>query len=196
MSDSPFEEHADWQAAIDHDQAAFGRLFDRHRDAVFRQALRLTMQPADAEEIASAAFFELWRSRTRVVLVAGSVRPWLLVTAANLARNSHRTRIRREVFLRRLVHEQHDDAGRDAFERIDDDVVRHELVEALRQLRPKDVALVTMTALEGYQVNEVARILGLSDGAARVRLHRAHARLRHLLTAPGGTRNDTKEVAR
>ena len=196
MSDSPFEEQADWQAAIDHDQAAFGRLFDRHRDAVFRQALRLTMQPADAEEIASAAFFELWRSRTRVVLVEGSTRPWLLVTTANLAHNSHRTRIRREVFLRRLVHEHHDDAGRGAFERVDDDVVRHELVEALKQLKPKDVALVTMTALEGYQVNEVARLLGLSDGAARVRLHRAHARLRHLLTAPGGARSDAKEVAR
>lgn len=94
------DEQADWRAAQDHDSAAFSRLFDRHRDVVFRQALRLVSQRAVAEEVASAAFFELWRSRDAVVLVDGSVRPWLLATAANLARIGHRTRVRRESFLR------------------------------------------------------------------------------------------------
>lgn len=152
-------------------------------------------QPADAEEVASAAFFELWRKQGSVVLVAGSVRPWLLVTTANLARNSHRTRLRQEAFLRRLTDESNE-VGRDAFERIDDDVVRQDLVTALRKLKPQDVALVTMTALDGYRVREIAGLLGLTEGNARVRLHRAHARLRGLLAATRDDRTGTREVAR
>lgn len=191
MSDAETDEQADWSAALAHDPAAFARLFDRHRDAVFRQALRLLPQAADAEEVASAAFFELWRRRADVRLVDGSVRPWLLATAANLARNSHRTRVRREAFLKRLTFE-HVDRSQHAFERIDEDVLRSDLAQALARLSPPDVALVTLTALEGYRVAEVAGLLGLSDGAARVRLHRAHRRLRDLLTPV----DDTQEVAR
>lgn len=196
VGDFVVDERDDWRAALDHDSGAFARLFDRHRDAVFRQALRLMSQPADAEEVASAAFFELWRKQASVVLVNGSVRPWLLATTANLARNSHRTRLRREAFLRRLMTYESHDTGNDAFERIDDDVFRQDLVTALKKLTPRDVALVTMTALDGYRVNEVAALLGLTEGNARVRLHRAHGRLRHLLTPAGEDRSDAQEVAR
>ena len=196
VSDPEPDEQAEWQAALAHDPDAFAQLFDLHRDAVFRQALRLMPQPADAEEVASAAFFELWRKKASVELVDGSVRPWLLATASNLARNSHRVRVRREVFLRRLSREHHDDAGHRAFDRIDDDVRRQDLAAALKQLAPQDVALVTMTALEGYRVGEVAGLLGLTDGAARVRLSRAHARLRGLLAPTAERPTDPQEVAR
>lgn len=189
------DEQADWRAALEHDSVAFARVFDRHRDAVFRQALRLTAQPADAEEVASAAFFELWRKQSSVVLVDGSVRPWLLATCVHLARNSHRVRLRREAFLRRLSGERHDEA-RDAFARIDDDVLRQDLVRALRKLAPRDAALVTLTALDGYRVSEIAGLLGLTEGNARVRLHRAHTRLRGLLIAAGGDHLNAQEVAR
>jgi RNA polymerase sigma factor (sigma-70 family) len=189
------DEQAEWRAVLGHEPGAFARLFDRHRDAIFRQALRLMAQPADADEVASAAFFELWRKQGAVVLVDGSVRPWLLATTANLARNSHRTRLRHEAFLRRLT-DQPGDSGPDAFERIDDHLVRQDLVKALRKLKPQDVALVTMTALDGYRVGEIAGLLGLTEGNARVRLHRAHARLRGLLTATEEDHADSREVAR
>lgn len=195
MRDDSADEEALWRAALDQDGSAFGRLFDLHRDAVFRQALRLVAQPADAEEVAAAAFFELWRRRAAVRLVDGSVLPWLLVTTANLSRNSRRALLRREGLLRRLPRE-HDDVGSRAFDRVDDDLARSDLVEALRRLPPQDVALVTMTALDGYRVAEVADLLGLTENAARVRLHRAHRRLRGRLDPAGRARIDPQEVAR
>jgi RNA polymerase sigma-70 factor (ECF subfamily) len=192
VDDATTDEREDWRAALDSDAAAFGRLFDRHRHAVFRQALRLVQQPADAEEVAAAAFFELWRKRASVPLVRGSVLPWLLTTAVNLARNSHRARIRHESMLQRLPRDRGDEQSLRAFERIDDAVLRTDLVKALRRLPPADVALVTLTALDGYRVPEVAGLLGLTEGAARVRLHRAHVRLRALLTPA----DDHQEVTR
>lgn len=196
MSAEVPDEQADWRAAQAHDPDAFARVFDRHRDAVFRQALRVMRHPADAEEVASAAFFELWRKRASVPVVGGSVRPWLLVTTVNLARNSHRARVRRERFLQRLEREWRDDAGLDAFARIDDGVAREDLIAALKRLSPQDVALVTMTALDGYRPSEIAGLLGISAGAARVRLSRALARLRGLLAPPAGAQTNAEEVTR
>lgn len=193
MTDFTTDEHALWRAAVANDEAAFGGLFDLHRDAVFRQALRMVAQPADAEEVAAAAFFELWRKRSSVRLVDGSVLPWLLVTAANLSRNSHRALVRREGLLRRLPYERPRDS--DAFERVDQDLRRSDVVVALKRLTPRDAALVTLTALEGYRLAEVAGLIGATENAARVRLHRAHKKLRGLLDPTGSARIDSQEVA-
>lgn len=195
MDDGAADEAALWRAALAQSGTAFGRLFDLHRHAVFRQALRLVAVPADAEEVAASAFVELWRKRTSVRVVDGSVLPWLLVTTANLSRNSARSLVRREVLLRRAPR---DDDARDlrAFERIDDDLPRSDLVAALRRLPEQDAALVTMTALDGYRVPEIAGLLGLTENAARVRLHRAHKKLRGLLTPAGRSDVDSEEVPR
>lgn len=194
VTDFTADEPALWRAAVARDEAAFASLFDRHRHAVFRQALRLMAQPADAEEVAAAAFFELWRKRASVRLVDGSVLPWLLVTVANLSRNSHRALVRREGLLRRLPPERHLDG--DAFDRVDEDLRRSDVVAALKRLRPQDVALVTLTALEGYRLAEVADLLGVTENAARVRLHRAHKKLRGLLDPARPSFTDSQEVAR
>jgi RNA polymerase sigma factor (sigma-70 family) len=193
VKDGAADERELWSDSLAQDGAAFGRLFDLHRDAVFRQALRLVAVPADAEEVAASAFFELWRRRDSVRLVDGSVLPWLLVTTANLSRNSHRALVRREVLVRRTPRDR-DDRDALAFARIDDDLPRSDLVAALRRLSERDAALVTMTALDGYRVAEIADLLGLTENAARVRLHRAHKRLRGLLADPAGTRIDPQEV--
>lgn len=193
MRDGADDESVLWGAALLGDGPAFGRIFDLHRDAVLRQALRLVASPADAEEVAASAFFALWRRRASIRLVDGSVLPWLLVTAANLSRNSHRALVRRERLLRRAPRDDEDRESR-AFTRIDDDLSRSDLVAALGRLTERDAALVTLTALEGYRVGEIAPLLGLTENAARVRLHRAHKRLRGLLTDRDRMPTDAQEV--
>ena len=89
-------EAALWSAARQADERAFAGVFDLHRDRVFRHAMRLADTRADAEDVVAMAFTDLWRRRDDVRVVDGSVLPWLLVTAANLSRNSHRSLLRRE----------------------------------------------------------------------------------------------------
>lgn len=69
-----------WSAAIAGDAQAFAALFDLHRDRVFRYARRLLGDIHDAEDATAGAVLELWRRRTSVRVVEGSVLPWLLVT--------------------------------------------------------------------------------------------------------------------
>jgi DNA-directed RNA polymerase specialized sigma24 family protein len=91
-----------WRRSLDGDGEAFGALFDRHRDRVFRHACRLVDARHDAEDVTASAFLELWRRRTDVRLVEGSVLQWLLVTATNLGRNTSRGTRRYRHLLERL----------------------------------------------------------------------------------------------
>jgi RNA polymerase sigma-70 factor (ECF subfamily) len=50
-------------------------------------------------------------------------------------------------------------------------------------LSPTDAALITLIVFEHYSPAQAATALGITDGAARTRLHRARARLAAALGA-------------
>lgn len=165
MDDAPL-----WDRALSGDAEAFGALFDRHRDRVYRHAWRLVDRPADAEDVTAVAFLELWRRRRDVRVVAGQVLPWLLVTTTNAARNSRRGARRYRALLDKLPRpEERPDEPTD---------IRDDLAAGLRALATPDLHLVCLVVLEGYPVAEAAEVLGLTESAARSRLHRARTRAR------------------
>ncbi|CAA9238808.1 MAG: DNA-directed RNA polymerase specialized sigma subunit, sigma24-like [uncultured Arthrobacter sp.] len=177
-----------WSRSVAGDGEAFGLLFDRHRDRVYRHAYRLAQNRPDAEDVSAAAFLELWRLRTRVRLVENSVLPWLLVTTTNCALNLRRSRRRYDALLRRIPHAP---AAADPADIVLSDDPFHGVDEhlacALRALKPVDLQLITLVVLEGYDLASAAGILGLGPEVAKTRLHRARHRLReHLpgLNAP------------
>lgn len=173
MTTHPDDETALWARASRNDGDAFGELFDRHRDRVFRRALGLMSQTHDAEDITAAAFFELWRKRRSVKPVDGSVLPWLLVTTVNLSRNAHRSTARYQRLLATLPREE---GVVDAEPVLGG--VGSRLAESLAALAPVDAALFVLTALEDLPITLAAPAVGLKPATARVRLHRARARLR------------------
>lgn len=165
-----------WDRARQKDGDAFGVLFDMHHERVYRRALGLVESRHDAEDVTAAAFFELWRKRNSVRPVNGSVLPWLLVTTVNLSRNLRRSASRYQRFLREAPRMTHVD-GPDA-QPIE---TRARLAEALTELSPADSALLVLTALEGLPIASAAEAVGVKPATARVRLHRARARLRDRL---------------
>jgi len=127
------------------------------------------------------------------------VLPWLLVTTTNLARNHARGLRRYRALIDALP--RSDDArgaGDVAIEHIEEVVVVEQLRQALNSLGKSDAALIALTAFEQYSPAQAATVLGISEGAARTRLHRARARMAAALeAAPAGERNDvTKEMLR
>ncbi|MDI9890509.1 RNA polymerase sigma factor [Microbacterium sp. IEGM 1404] len=165
-----------WRDALAGDGDAFGAVFDRHRDRVYRHSYRLVPHVADAEDVLAAAFLELWRRRGAVRLVDGSVLPWLLLTATNCARNLTRSRRRYQSVL--------DALPRDAVV-VDPpaDPLDAVLVAAVARLRPRDARLLALVALGDLEIADAAALVGLTPGAARVRLHRVRAALRQDLGA-------------
>jgi RNA polymerase sigma factor (sigma-70 family) len=167
-----------WRRSRQGDGAAFGSLFDLHRDRVFRHACRLAQSRQDAEDLVASSFLELWRCRDRVRVVDGSVLPWLLVTATNLSRNALRgTRRYRQLIERLSRADDHPDvpdlAAKNHALGID-----ATLQAALRSLGTTDAQLFALVALEGYSVGDAAGLLKLSVPAAQTRLHRTRVKLR------------------
>jgi RNA polymerase sigma-70 factor (ECF subfamily) len=181
-----------WRRSLSGDGEAFGAIFDRHRDRVFRHACRLAQTRHDAEDVAASAFLELWRRRTAVRLVDGSVLPWLLVTTTNLGRNESRGARRYRRLLERLPRAPEEpDVAQFALD-VHALGVDARLRTALHSLKQSDAQLLVLVALEGYSVTEAAALLQLSSPAAYARLQRARTRLRQQLDEgqPAGDSDD------
>lgn len=178
------EEAERWSAALAGSSEAFAGLFDLHRDRVYRHPLLMLGNVHDAEDVTAGAFLELWRRRDAVTLVGGSVLPWLLVTTSNLSRNAARGLRRCRALLKSLPRsEPSSGAGEVAEERLEVSSERRQVREALRSLSTPDAALFSMTAFEGFSPSEAASALGISEGAARTRLHRARVRVASVLAS-------------
>lgn len=181
--DEPAEppDEALWALAAEGNGEAFGVLFDRHQDRVFRHAMRLLGSRQDADDAVAAAFLELWRRRSDVRIVNGSVLPWLLATVTNVCRNLSRSLRRHRAFLARLPREA--DCPDTADVLADSTLlgIDAELREALRALPEHELVLFSMVSLLGYSIPDAAAALGIGVPAAKSRLLRARRRLKQSL---------------
>jgi RNA polymerase sigma factor (sigma-70 family) len=193
------DERGVWDAALTGEADAFVAIFDNHRNRVYRHALRMTGNVHDAEDVTAAAFLELWRRRRSVRVIDGSVLPWLLVTATNTARNLARGLRRYRALIGTLPHAEASDSVADiAVNRIEEERIAEQVREALGALSTADAGLLTLTMFEHYSPSQAAAALGISDGAARTRLHRARIRMATVLgpTLAGDCEITTKEETR
>jgi RNA polymerase sigma factor (sigma-70 family) len=169
-----------WADSLKGDADAFGLLYDRHRGRVFRHAYRLAGGQQDAEGATATAFLELWRRRNKVRLVDGSILPWLLVTTTNTARNLQRAKARHGRLVDAIPRGTEADATLDPAHPSHhpmDEVV----AQALAVLKPLDLRLVSLVVFEDYPMSAAAEAVGLTPGAARVRMHRARLRMKAAL---------------
>jgi RNA polymerase sigma factor (sigma-70 family) len=191
--DGHWDEFGDWSRALEHDPRAFAAIFDHHESRVFRHSVQLMDSFHDAEDVTAASFFELWRRREDVRLVADSTLPWLLVTATNISRNSRRALRRYRSLLDQMPRGENvgdAEVDRELESRLH---ASEELYRAMRSLNPNDASLLMLTAVEGLTVREAAGLLGITDGAGRVRLHRAKQRLRDQLQGRGELLSQIKD---
>jgi RNA polymerase sigma-70 factor (ECF subfamily) len=178
------DEATAWAAVLGNDGDAFVAIFDQHRDRVYRQAFRMTADVHDAEDVTAGAFLELWRRRKAVRVVDGSVLPWLLVTTTNLARNLTRGLRRYRTLIAALPRADVAQSAEDvALRQMEEFEIVAQVRDAVSGLSPTDAALITLIVFEHYSPAQAATALGITDGAARTRLHRARARLAAALGA-------------
>lgn len=163
--------------AGDHD--VFAELFGRHAGAVYNHAFRLTWSWSTAEDVVALTFLEAWRLRHKVEPEGGSLLPWLLGIATNVARNTTRAARRYQAALTRLqVDRATPDFAQDVVNRVDDIRAVVAARAALERLRPGERDVVALVVWAGFDQESAARALGISVGTVRSRLSRARAKLR------------------
>jgi RNA polymerase sigma-70 factor (ECF subfamily) len=163
------------------DRESFGALFERHVEAVWNHAYRLTGSWEQSHDVTSATFLTAWRTRANVELVRDSALPLLYTMAGNVARTANRGSARRSRLLRKVPAQSAVDDHADAVvHRLDAEARLRQVVDAVRLLPPAQREVAELCLLGDLPIADAALHLGLAEVSVRSHLSRARARLRTL----------------
>jgi RNA polymerase sigma-70 factor (ECF subfamily) len=151
----------------------FRALYESTRPRVLAYALRRTPTPEDAADVVAETFTIAWRRLDDVPDGEGGLL-WLYATGRRVVANNGRRARRRAELVDRIGAEL---AAALALpdERNEGEALMAAM--ALDRVSDDDRELLMLAGWEGLGPAELARLLGCSPAAARVRLHRARARL-------------------
>jgi RNA polymerase sigma factor (sigma-70 family) len=153
---------------------AFERLYKRHVGDVYRYALAVMRNPADAEDVTQTTFLNAYRSYVEKGNRPEKPQNWLIAIAHNVCRQRFRQSARRpsEVAF--------EDDIADTI--VDDDAPSGEDIRrALGHLAFNQRAALVMRELEGRSYAEIAEILDVSTSAVETLIFRARRALREQL---------------
>lgn len=173
-----FSDEELWARSAQGRTDAFGQLFDRHADSVYRYCFRRTGSWSDAEELTSITFLEAWRARGKAHLRDGTLLPWLLGVATNVDRNRRRAARRHSGVLSKLPRpEVVPDIADASVARIDAEAVAKRVLVELNRLPDRDRDIAILCLGQGLTYAEAAAALEIPVGTVRSRLNRARSRL-------------------
>jgi RNA polymerase sigma factor (sigma-70 family) len=158
------------------ESAAFVELLRRHDQAVHAYLARRSGRQ-DADDLLSEVWLRAFEARAGYDGRWPDARPWLYGIARNVLR-AHWRRLGRTA---PQVEAASSDPWPDVDDRIDAGARVFALRRALAELPPGDRAVLLLVSWEGLAPAEVAVALGIPQGTARSRLHRARALIRSLL---------------
>ncbi len=168
------------QRASEGDGEAFGKLYDRYLDVVYRYVYYKVGNAAEAEDLTSQLFMKAWEAMPRYQWREIPFSHWLMRLARNAVIDHYRTRKPRGELDETLVSQEPDPQG--AYLRGEE---MRGLEAALRRLPEEQRSLLVLRFVEGMDYAEVAAILGKNAGALRVMQHRALAALRRIMDGEG-----------
>jgi RNA polymerase sigma-70 factor, ECF subfamily len=178
------DEHAEvWDLvnrAQQGDGEAFGLLYDRYVDVVFRFIYFRVNDRALAEDFTSETFLRALRRITTISYQGRDIGAWFVTIARNIILDHLKSaRHRLEV------------STADNFERVDrepgpesavlDLLTSERLMAAVRQLGDEQRECVMLRFIQGFSVSETAAVMGKNDGAIKALQHRAVRKLAELV---------------
>jgi RNA polymerase sigma-70 factor (ECF subfamily) len=166
------------------DERAFEQLYRQYSRRVYSLCLRILGNPADAEDITQEVFLQVYR-KLKTFRGDSAFTTWLHRLTVNAALMHLRKSI--------VKHEQaeaddhikgitdaraKDEGGSPLIDRI-------AIERAVKELPPGYRTVFTLHDIEGYEHEEIARMLGISVGTTKSQLHKARMKLRRALSTNG-----------
>lgn len=145
------------------------RVIQSYGDLLYRTAYVLLANPHDIQDVLQEVFLK-YMDKAPDFCDEEHEKAWLIRVTVNLCKDFLRFNRRHAyVSLEQL----------DAACEIPED---HEIMKEILLLPPKYKAVLLLYYVEGYQLKEAARILGISESAAKKRLQRGKEALKQKLT--------------
>jgi RNA polymerase sigma factor (sigma-70 family) len=155
-------------------ERAFEALVHRYRRPLLRYCRSMRMADARADDVLQQAFLQAWMAFARGTQVR-EVRPWLYRIVHNAAVNAMRGATEGHSELTESMQIEAALAGESELQR---KMAVHEALTDVAALPQMQQQAIFLTAVDGQSHDEVAGVLGISEGALRGLLYRARASLR------------------
>jgi RNA polymerase sigma-70 factor (ECF subfamily) len=176
--------HALVERAQAGDAEAFGELYDRYVDLVYRYVYYRVGTAQLAEDLTSETFLRALRRISSFTWQGRDVGAWFVTIARNLIADHYKSgRYRLEMTsddvagtseATRLVQEGPESSVLEAMQ-------NKVLLEAVKQLNPEQQECIVLRFLQGLSVAETAQVMGKNDGAIKALQYRAIRSLGRLL---------------
>ena len=161
-----------------------------HMQALYTAALRMTRNPADAEDLVQETFLKAYRAFDRYE-DGTNLRAWLYKILTNTFINSYRAAKRRpekadvedveDLYLYRRLGELRGDEGRSAEDEVFDRFTDDEVKLAIESLPEAFRIAVLLADVEGFSYKEIADITEVPIGTVMSRIHRGRKALQKAL---------------
>ena len=162
------------------DESAFEKLYRRHFRRVYAICLRMTGNPAEAEDLTQDVFTNLFRKIGQFRGMSAFT-TWLHRFTVNQVLMYFRKRKSRPEFTTEEgetpVQIVQGTANPDRMPIID----RLAIEQAIAQLPPGYRQIFVLHDVEGYEHEEIAQMLGIAVGTSKSQLHKARLKLRSLI---------------
>jgi RNA polymerase sigma-70 factor (ECF subfamily) len=186
------------------DQATFSEQAVPFMASLYTAALRMTRNPADAEDLVQETYLKAYRAFGGFK-EGTNLKAWLYKILTNTFINSYRSRKRRpeqtdldeveDLYLyRRLGGQEAVAASRSAEEEVLDHFTDADVKSAVEALPEQFRMAVLLADVEGFSYKEIAEILDIPIGTVMSRLHRGRKALQKVLHDVGVRRGLVKPV--
>ncbi len=166
---------------------AFADLFHAHKARIYSICLRMTNNTAQAEDLTQDAFLQVFR-KISTFKGNSALSTWLYRIAVNTVLMHFRKKALKQISLDEpsshdATRVRREYGSRDG--RLAGSVDRITLTRAIKDLPPGYRTIFLLHEVEGYEHQEIAKILDCSVGNSKSQLHKAKLRIREFLAEPG-----------
>lgn len=161
----------------------FEKLLDRYEEAFLRKAYYILGTKEAAQDAVQDAFVKIYKNARRFEPQPGAgFKSWGYRILVNTCYTAYKKKKNTVAFLADLDPEfQELVADRGALERREQELNRDEVESFLRELSPGLAEPMRLHFIEGKPHAHVAKLMGISEGAVRARVHRAKQELKKLI---------------
>ena len=152
------------------------------KDMLFRLALRITLDSAEAEDVVQETLIKVWNQREKWSQIE-SIEAFTTTICRNLALDRNKQQANRMALLSTDEHETPDNSIRANPERQAEANDQVSLVKKLMDLLPeKQRTCMQLRDIEGKAYKEIAEVMGISEQQVKVNIFRARQTIRQRFT--------------
>lgn len=162
------------------DGEAFGQLYDRYVDIVFRFIYYRVNDRGMAEDFTSETFLRALRRISTISYQGRDIGAWFITIARNIVLDHVKSaRHRLEITTADTIEGKESSPSPEAA--VLDGLSSDRLMAAVKQLGAEQRDCVMLRFIQGFSVSETAAVMGKNDGAIKALQHRAVRKLAELV---------------